>query len=126
MRLSHNQKIQLQEWLFKKCLRALRIMKFRCAVDKGRLRSSLIVKRMPEYRVQVGTPVEYAPHIEYGTGPHIIEPKDAEALHWKNEENEDVYAKRVRHPGTNPQPFLRPALDEVFGPTNYRQARLGL
>lgn len=40
--------------------------KVRCAVDTGLLRSS-IVTRVVGDGVEVGTNVEYAPHVEFGT-----------------------------------------------------------
>lgn len=60
----------------------------------------------------VGTPVEYAPYVEFGTGPHVIEPDTAEALHW-TEGGQDVFATRVMHPGTPAQPFFRPAIRQT-------------
>lgn len=44
-------------------------------------------------------------YLEFGTGPHRIEPKGkifggADALHWKSTAGKDVFAKIVRHPGS--------------------------
>ena len=44
-------------------------------------------------------------YLEFGTGPHIIEPKGkifggADALHWKSTAGKNVFAKIVRHPGS--------------------------
>jgi len=59
--------------------------------------------------------VEYAPAIEFGTGPFVIEPDEAEALQWTDPETgEPVFAKKVEHPGIPGQPFLLPAVDEVM------------
>ena len=55
--------------------------------------------------VWVGTNVEYAPHVEYGTKSHMI--------------NSAVNIPKVgwryigMHPGTQKQPYLRPALKET-------------
>lgn len=57
----------------------------------------------------VGTNLEYAPHVEFGTKAHDILPKNKRALYWPGARHP---VKKVRHPGTSPQPFLRPAYDE--------------
>lgn len=54
----------------------------------------------------VGTNVEYAPYIEFGTKAHEIKPWRAKALHLKNAAGEDVFAKRVFHPGIRPYSYL--------------------
>ena len=81
----------------------------RVAVDTGTLKNSIRADTS-------GTDVvinmaKYAPYVEWGTPPHIITPKNAKALHWKDG-SKDVFAMKVRHPGTMPQPFIRPALRE--------------
>lgn len=40
-----------------------------------------------------------------GTPPHVIEAKNAKALRFEMN-GELVFAKRVNHPGTQPQPFM--------------------
>jgi len=91
--------------------------KDRAPVDTGRLRSSIttnVFDRGDEILVKVGTNVEYAPALEFGTGPYIIEADDAEALQWTDPETgEPVFATSVEHPGIEPQPFLLPAVDYV-------------
>ncbi|MFH2028994.1 MAG: hypothetical protein ABIJ40_00025 [Bacteroidota bacterium] len=101
--------------------------KYYCTVATGRLRDSITfatsteqsgidgkatesdkIKQPSEARtVRIGTAVDYALGVEFGTRPHIIEPKTAKALYWKGAEHP---VKRVKHPGTISQPFLRPAL----------------
>lgn len=49
---------------------------------------------------------EHALFVEFGTKPHIIVPKEKKALKWKSG-GSDVFAKKVYHPGTRPQPFIR-------------------
>lgn len=53
----------------------------------------------------VGTNVPYAPAQEYGTAPHII---TGDPLAFPGENGETVFATRVEHPGTDPQPHVRP------------------
>lgn len=54
----------------------------------------------------------YAAYVELGTRPHEIRPRDARALFW---EGADHPVAKVNHPGTHPQPFLRPALYQQRG-----------
>lgn len=48
--------------------------------------------------------------LEFGSRPHIIEPKDKRALHWPGA---DHPVARVHHPGTAAQHLLRNALREA-------------
>jgi len=83
-------------------------------VDDGPLRATLTYETDVgglEITVRVGSPIHYAPDVEYGTAPHTITPKDAEVLVFEIE-GETVFTKRVEHPGTEPQPFLRPAFND--------------
>lgn len=50
-----------------------------------------------------------APHwhfVEYGTRPHIIRPRTKQALWWPDAHHP---VRQVYHPGTQAQPFIRPA-----------------
>jgi HK97 gp10 family phage protein len=49
----------------------------------------------------------YAAYVELGTRPHEIRPVHARALFWEGAMHP---VRKVDHPGTRPQPFLRPAL----------------
>lgn len=62
---------------------------------------------------QVGTNVEYAAVVEFGSDPHVIRPNDADGWLRFEDGGQVVYAKEVHHPGTAPQPFLEPALEEA-------------
>lgn len=73
-------------------------------VDKGRLKASIKVEVVGGKIVI--TMVDYAIYVEYGTEPHIIRPKTKKALKFKVN-TVDVFAKQVRHPGTDPNPFIR-------------------
>ena len=79
-------------------------------VDSGDLRKSIKV-RTRSRRGQVTATVEtkdFKAHwIEFGTEPHEITPKQPEgALAFGN-----TVVKSVQHPGTQAQPFMRPAAD---------------
>lgn len=56
--------------------------------------------------IYLGFQANYAAAMEYGTKPHVIEPKDKLALHWY-QGGAGVFAKRVNHPGTKPYAFVR-------------------
>lgn len=84
-------------------------MEARVPVDTGRLRQSIQV-RVENNRVTVGPDTEYAEYVEFGTKPHVIEPKNKKALAFKVG-GQMVVVKKVNHPGTKAQPFVRPAFD---------------
>ncbi|MGA5820811.1 HK97 gp10 family phage protein [Kitasatospora sp. NPDC094028] len=54
----------------------------------------------------------YAAYVELGTGPHIIRPTGKQAMFWEGAAHP---VREVHHPGTRPQPFLRPALFQQRG-----------
>lgn len=62
----------------------------------------------------IGTNVDYAAVVEYGSGPHEITPDDAEVLRFEVG-GTVVYTQHVDHPGTEAQPYLRPAIKEAGG-----------
>jgi len=66
----------------------------------GVLRSSIIA-----YENKVVAKAPYAPFVELGTRPHIILPKNKKALRFIKD-GKEVFAKKVRHPGSKPYPFL--------------------
>jgi len=112
-------KQKVEKKFLEKGFRIERLAKQNAPVDSGRLQNSIttkIVERGGRKFVVVGTNVEYARHIEFGTEPYIIEPDEAEALNWEDRETgEQVFAKQVEHPGIPAQPFLFPAFDKVRG-----------
>jgi hypothetical protein len=63
--------------------------------------------------VQVGSKNEVLKFLEWGVRPHVIEPKDAMALRWFNDEGEAVFAKKVQHPGFEPYAHMRSAISET-------------
>ena len=85
-------------------------------VDTGNLMKS-INSTAPEeeddkYSILFRAQAPYAANVEFGTAPHVIEPKDAKALRFKRGD-QVVFARKVHHPGTQPQPYMRPAIDIV-------------
>lgn len=94
-------------------------------VQTGRLRSSItwqLVYGPQGWYGEVGSAVEYAEYVEYGTSPHVIYPtpehfarnaasgRRTAALYWKGARHPVAY---VNHPGNPAYPYLRPALIAV-------------
>lgn len=91
-------------------LRIEREAKERAPVNTGTLRSSIaheVNEIAKGYEAVVGTNIEYAADVEFGTGPHTI---TGDPLRF-TVGGEVVFAKEVQHPGTPAQPYLGPALD---------------
>lgn len=65
-----------------------------------------------------GVPYLLGMLLETGTSPHIIEPVNAKFLHFLID-GKDIYAKRVKHPGTVAQPHFQPSLEA--NKYNYQQ-----
>lgn len=76
------------------------------SVDTGRLRSSVVRQEYGQFNRTVGTNVEYAASVEFGTAPHVIRPKNAKAL-----KTPFGFFKKVNHPGSRAKPFLFPAAE---------------
>ena len=89
-----------------------------CPVDKGDLRSAISYTcrygktgNLPQPGQAdgiVGVDKEHAPHVEFGTQPHIITVKSARVL----SDGSQIFGVKVNHPGTPAQPFMRPAMDQ--------------
>ncbi|MDT0473007.1 HK97 gp10 family phage protein [Streptomyces sp. DSM 41014] len=83
----------------------------RAPVDTGRLRSSIVSRAEGGGRdlgYVIGSNVNYAAAVEYGTAPHVIKPTKKKALYWPGAAHP---VAQVNHPGTRAQPFLRPAIE---------------
>lgn len=98
-----------------------------CPVDTGRLRSSIVHVVKDSGRkldISIGTNVNYAADVEYGTAPHVIRPVNRKALWWPGAAHP---VASVNHPGTHAQPFMGPALEQapVFFSVNARRIRGG-
>lgn len=62
---------------------------------------------------------------EFGTRPHVILPKNKPYLVFKTKDGKIIRTKKVNHPGTKPQPFIRPAVNEVMGELGDKLGRMG-
>ena len=91
-------------------------------VKFGRLRQS-IREKVGKLRGEISVNVDYAGAVEFGTDAHIIRPNKKKALAFKPgggfkfwDESGRVVLKSVKHPGTDPQPYLGPAMEGEVGP----------
>ena len=75
-----------------------------CPADTGILRNSIEVR--PEGMTLIISMVRYGEYVEYGTSPHLILPTKKKALAFKVE-GKKIVVKKVSHPGTRPNPFIR-------------------
>lgn len=98
---------RVQAGLEKACLIVERAAKQNAPKDEGELARS-ITSKVEELEGIVYTPLEYAPYVEYGTGLFAEEGGRTDVpWHYQDEEGEWHSTN-----GQQPQPFLRPALDE--------------
>lgn len=77
------------------------------AVDTGNLRNSITFETEGTDTVVIGTPVEYAPYIEYGTG--IYAEEGGRQTPWAYQDSAGEWHMTR---GMHPRPYLRPALQE--------------
>lgn len=88
-------------------------MMVRAPVKTGKLRNSIGVKLEGD-KVIIGPDAAVAPYagyVEFGTKPHVIEPKNKSGVLVFKMNGRTIYAKKVHHPGTAPQPYVVPAFE---------------
>ena len=91
------------------CLLVENQAKIDCPVDSGQLRSSIthsVDTSKNEIVGIVGTNIEYAPYVEYGTGIWAVN-GDGRQERWSYQDAEGNWHSTI---GQHPQPFLEPAL----------------
>ena len=87
-------------------------------VRTGNLRRTIHLASASATSAVTVASANYAAAVELGTRPHVIRPRRRKALRFKGATG-IVFAKRVNHPGTRPQPFMVPgavkAVEETAG-----------
>lgn len=78
--------------------------------ETGRLATTIRVHREGPFSRRIHAHAPYAAYVELRTRPHTIRRRRAKALRWVEPSGRVRFAWKVRHPGTDAQPFLRPAL----------------
>ena len=101
------QDIDLTEPLNKACLLVENDAKRKCPVDTGQLRASITHEVEGQTGI-VGTNVEYAPYVEYGTGIYARDGNGRQTP-WSYQRAD---GKWITTKGQKPQAFLEPALLE--------------
>jgi hypothetical protein len=64
----------------------------------------------------IGTRVEHAPHINYGTNPHAIKAKNKKTLAFKDKYGKKIFRRQVMHPGIDKEEckfFMDRAVNEA-------------
>lgn len=91
--------------------RAEKLMREKAPARTGVLRAS-VTKEVREKEAVVGPTAPYAVYVLKGTRPHEIHPVYTKALRFEVA-GRVVFAMRVQHPGTRPQPFIRETADQI-------------
>ena len=106
-KLGSLQNADFSDAITKGCLLVEKDAKLNCPVGTGTLRNS-ITHTVSGNSGTVGTNVEYAPYVEYGTGLFAANGDGRKDVPWMYRD-----VKGVVHitSGQHPQPFLKPAFD---------------
>ena len=79
-------------------------------VDTGRLAGSFLLERRDPLTHAVFTNVLYALAVHEGSGPRVIEPRNAAALYWPGARHP---VARVNHPGTPSNKYAERAFENT-------------
>lgn len=102
-------------WVARKTAEVTATAKALAPVNTGALRASIDGTVMfGPLRGEVEAGVPYSLFVHEGTSPHEIVPVNARVLRFPTKAGTIVYAQKVDHPGTRPQPFLSDALAKVI------------
>lgn len=101
-------KSAIQDLTVKTGLKIEETAKETAPVDSGNYRSEINYDGANEVIAQAN----YSTDIEYGTAPHEIRPNEQTALRF-TKDGKEIFAKKVNHPGTRPNPVMRNAAAKV-------------
>ncbi len=108
VKLDNLENIDLDEVLNKACILVENDAKRNAPVNTGNLRNS-ITHKVDGTEGVVGTNVEYAPYVEFGTGLFSSLGDGRQDVPWRYQTADGQWHTTS---GQNPQPFLQPALDK--------------
>ena len=97
--------------------------KFNAPIRTGNLRASHVIYAPDEFTRVLTVDTNQAPYavfVHEGTSPHVIEPVRARSLFFDGR-----FAKRVHHPGTPPNPWMRDVIEDA-DPTSHIENYLSL
>ncbi|WP_326642873.1 hypothetical protein OG884_05775 [Streptosporangium sp. NBC_01755] len=84
----------------------------RVAVDTGNLKNSIGQDFDDDgMGFEAGPTANYGAAVEFGSDPHVIRARNKKALFWPGAEHP---VKQVNHPGSAPQPYMRPAFEAAI------------
>lgn len=99
----------IEEGLNDACVRIEVAAKENCPVDDGTLRASITHNvDISKLQGEIGSNVEYAPYVEFGTGLYAIK-GNGRKTPWKFQDAEGNWHYTA---GMHPQPFLEKALED--------------
>lgn len=102
----------LDDWLIEVGDLGLQIMTEESPVKTGELRASIKVVRTSKATIEVYPTAEHALYVQRGTRPHIIRGKPV--LSWIGADGKRIFARKVSHPGTRPNPFITRSRNRLF------------
>lgn len=98
----------INQALGKACAVVERAAKEKAPKDTGELRKS-ITSKVENNQGIIFTPLEYAPYVEYGTGLFAEDGNGRQDVPWHYQDDKGQWHTTS---GMQPQPFMRPALNE--------------
>ncbi|KAA3687887.1 HK97 gp10 family phage protein [Campylobacter fetus] len=92
----------------------------------GNLKKDIQVFKADQTSVTIGNSklAPYAKFVHFGTKPHIIRVKKARVL--ANKKSGIIFGKKVNHPGTKANPYLKNALDSYIKGSGFTRAKSAL
>ncbi|NPV70292.1 MAG: HK97 gp10 family phage protein [Firmicutes bacterium] len=81
-------------------------------VRHGRLAGSWEIEQVDDLDWRIRSAVSYALAVNQGSKPHEIRPRNAKSLRFVVG-NQVIFAKRVRHPGTEANPYIDRAISRT-------------
>ena len=81
-------------------------------IKTGELRASLFSRQTSPYRMEIGATAPHSIFVHQGTRAHEIRPVRAKALRFMMG-GKVIFARRVWHPGTRAQPFVKITVDRL-------------
>lgn len=82
-------------------------------IKTGELKGEMYKERVDDKTIRIGSHSDHTLVVELGSRPHLIWSHGPWSLH--NHDTGQYFGRVVAHPGTLPQPFLRPALYAAGG-----------
>lgn len=114
----HSPRGPIYRWLLSRTIQITTLAKGRAGKEDGRLSRSIrySIERVPlGLEATVVAPVDYAYFHHEGTRPHIITPGPRHRfLRFRGAAGVQVFAEKVRHPGTRPNKFLTEPMELVL------------